>query len=158
MAWTRALGFASIVVLLPLVRTRGVSSRGLRQSLRPGAVLAPGDAVRFVVEPAGHRYLLVVSLDGAGKVSVYHPFDGAESAPLAATARVEVPGSIVLDRAPGPERIVAVFSDAPLSAAAVGQRLAAAAPGSGSGSQVKLALPGTEQISLVFEKKGEPQP
>lgn len=132
---------------------------------QPGSVLAPGDAVRFVAEPAGHHYLLVVSIDGAGKVSVYHPFDGAESAPLAPAGRAEVPGSIVLDCAPGPERIVAVFSDAPLSAAAVGQQLrqlaAAAGQGSGnesgSGSAIKLALPDTEQVSLVFEKKGELQ-
>jgi len=123
----------------------------------PGDVLAPGDAVRFVVEPAGRRYLLVVSLDGAGKVSVYHPFGGAESAPLASDARVEVPGSVVLDRAPGPERIFAVFSNAPVSAAAVGQQLAAAA-GQGSGSALKLALPDTEQVWWVFEKQGEPQP
>jgi len=129
---------------------------------QPGAVLDPGDAVRFVVEPAGHQYLLVVSIDGAGKVSVYHPFDGVQSAPLAPAARVEVPGSIVLDRAPGPERIFALFSDAPLSAAAVGQQLQklAAAPGGGSGSEseVELALPDTEQVSFVFAKKAEPHP
>jgi len=68
----------------------------------------------------------------------------------------------VLDRAPGPERIFALFSDAPLSAAAVGQQLQklAAAPGGGSGSEseVELALPDTEQVSFVFAKKAEPHP
>jgi len=114
---------------------------------RPREALAPGDAVRFVVEPAGHRYLLVVSIDGAGKVSVYHPFDGAASAPLAGTARVELPGSIVLDRAPGPERIFALFSDAPVAVAAVRQQLERQAAG-----EMSPALPGTEQVSFLFEK------
>jgi hypothetical protein len=121
---------------------------------QPRVVLAPGDSVRFVVEPGGHRYLLVVSIDGAGKVSVYHPFEGAASAPLASAPRVELPESIVLDRAPGPERIFALFSDAPLSAAAVGQQLQqrAAAAGWEKGGDVELALPGTEQASFLFEK------
>lgn len=129
---------------------------------RPGLALAAGDAVRFVVEPAGHPYLLVVSIDGAGKVSVYHPFDGTASAPLVPAPRIELDGSIVLDRAPGPERIVAIFSDAPLSAAAVAEQLrqvAATTAGAGGRSrEVKLALPDTEQISVVFEKKGELSP
>jgi len=115
---------------------------------RAGQALMPGDFVRFVVEPAGHRYLLVLSIDGAGKVSVYHPFEGTASAPLADGARVEVPGSIVLDSAPGPERIIALFSDAPLAVAAVRQQLEQQR----LGGEADLGLPGVEQASFLFEK------
>jgi hypothetical protein len=128
-------------------------------AVQSGETLAPGDAVRLVVEPGGHRYLLIVSIDGTGKVSVYHPFDGAVSASLGPEPRVELPGSIVLDRAPGPERVFALFSDGPLSAAAVRaslQRMSAAG-GAGIRGAVELALPGTEQASFVFEKAQPPR-
>ena len=126
---------------------------------RSGDALVPGDALRFVVEPRGHRYLLVVSMDGAGKLSVYHPFEGTASAPLGNDPRVELPGSVVLDRAPGPERIFAVFSDEALSAAAVRAAVDRAAAGDRRWirREVELPLPGTEQASFVFEK-GEPSP
>jgi drug/metabolite transporter (DMT)-like permease len=39
MAWTRALGFASIVALLPVIRVRGVTPRRIVRALGPGAVL-----------------------------------------------------------------------------------------------------------------------
>jgi hypothetical protein len=128
-------------------------------AVRAGDTLAAGDAVRLVVEPGGHRYLLIVSIDGAGKVSVYHPFDGSVSAALGPEPRVELPGSIVLDRAPGPERIVALFSDAPLSAAAARASLErTAAVGSGRRRDAfELVLPGTEQASLVFDKAESPR-
>jgi hypothetical protein len=124
-----------------------------------GEALAPGDAVRFVVEPRGHRYLLVVSIDGAGKVSVYHPFQGALSAPLGTDPRVELPGSIVLDRAPGPERVFALFSDAALSAAAVRESLERTAAGGHERirREHELPLPGIEQDSFLFEKAESPR-
>jgi hypothetical protein len=148
----------------PAVSTKGGPAlhvfvrRGTRVfAAHPRDTLAPGDAVRFVVEPAGHRYLLVTSIDGAGNVSVYHPFQGRQSAPLATDPRVELPGSIVLDRAPGPERIFALFSDVPLSSATVTAQLKQlAAAGTRIGGEVKLALPNIEQVSFLFQK-AEPQ-
>ncbi len=126
---------------------------------RSGEALAPGDLVRFVVEPRGHRYLLVASIDGAGKVSVYHPFQGTVSAPLGADARVELPGSIVLDRAPGPERIFALLSEVALSATAVRESLKGVEAGGPERIRqtVELPLPGTEQDSFLFEKGESPR-
>jgi hypothetical protein len=152
---------ASVVDQEPDVSTKGRPAlrtfvrRGERVfAATSGEALAPGDAVRFVVEPRGHRYLLVVSVDGAGKVSVYHPFEGALSAPLGTDPRVELPGSIVLDRAPGPERVFALFSDAPLSAAAARESLERIAAGGPERIRRahELPLPGTEQDSFLFEK------
>jgi hypothetical protein len=162
----RSTGRPATVDEEPAVSTKGRPAlhlfvrRGERVfAPRSGEALAPGDAVRFVVEPRGHRYLLVVSIDGAGKVSVYHPFQGEVSAPLGADPRVELPGSIVLDRAPGPERIFALFSDAALSAAAVRESLERTAAGGHERirREHELPLPGIEQDSFLFEKAESPR-
>lgn len=81
------------------------------------AVVRPGDALRFAYEAERDGHLLVLNLDGRGEASVLHPFGAGASAPLAAGRREFLPGSVVLDDAPGPELLVAVFSLRPLEAA-----------------------------------------
>jgi hypothetical protein len=81
------------------------------------AVVRPGDALRFSYEADRDGHLLVLDLDGRGDASVLHPFGAAASAPLAAGDRGFLPGSVVLDDAPGPEVLVAVFSPRPVDAA-----------------------------------------
>jgi hypothetical protein len=72
-----------------------------------------------------------------------------------ATRPLEVPaGSIVLDRASGPERVFAVFSDQPLAAEPV-RRLLEALGRRGPDAirrETRIELPGTLQMSLYFEK------
>jgi len=103
-----------------LIKGGGVGLRGFARrgdhvfAVADGTRLQAGDDLRFVVEPGGHRYALVVSVDGAGHASVYFPYGGAASALLGRDK--ELPGSIHLDDAPGPERVFALFSDAPISA------------------------------------------
>ncbi|HET9451957.1 MAG TPA: hypothetical protein VFO83_13795, partial [Aggregicoccus sp.] len=66
----------------------------------------------------------------------------------------ELPGSVVLDAAPGPERVFALFSDAPLAAGDVTRALEALGSG-GRGAiraQQRLPVAGTEQASFLFEK------
>jgi hypothetical protein len=84
-------------------------------AVRDGTRLAPGDHIRFVAGSRGPAYLLIASVDGAGSATVYYPYGGDRSERIAADAR-ELPGSIVLDDAPGPERVFALFSDQPLDA------------------------------------------
>ncbi len=120
--------------------------------------LHAGDALRFVLEPVGRPYLLIASVDGQGKSSIYHPFGGLSSARVAPQGMVEAPaGSVVLDTAPGPERVFAFWSSEPLRAADVlarlselGQRGPAAIR-----TTTTLDVPGTIQISRLFEK-GDP--
>lgn len=123
----------------------------------PGERLQAGDEVRFRVEPLGRRYVLVVSVDGTGKASVYYPFGGAKSAPIAPQGLSELPGSVVLDAAPGPERLFALFSDAPLETAAVTRTLEAlGSRGLGAiRAQERLPVAGVAQASFLFEK-GQP--
>jgi hypothetical protein len=88
--------------------------RGHVFALKSGAHLSPGDEIRFVVEPGQGSYLLVTSVDGAGQVSVYFPFGGTRSDKVQDT-RMELPGSVILDRARGPERVFAFFSKEPIA-------------------------------------------
>jgi hypothetical protein len=91
------------------------------------AVVHPGDGLRFSYEAGEDGYLLVLDLDGRGEASVLHPFGASAAAPLAANHREFLPGSVVLDDAPGPEFIVAVFSRRPLEAAPLLEALRAQA-------------------------------
>lgn len=122
-------------------------------AVRDGTELAAGDQIRFAVIPAGARYLLVASVDGLGVATIYYPYDGAGSAPIEGD-RVEPDGSIVLDAAPGPERIYALLSDEPIAADAVRAQLRAIAGGGADAirGMRALQLPVRSQVSLVFEK------
>jgi hypothetical protein len=123
--------------------------------VRDGTELAAGDRIRFAVVAGELEYLIVASVDGVGKVSVYHPFDGDHSAPIRRGARVELPGSVVLDDAPGPERIYALFSPRPLAAREVHARLAPIAAGGADAIRAATAVDVAgiaAQATVVVEK------
>lgn len=120
---------------------------GATFAVKDGTLLAAADRIRFVVVPDRARYLMIASIDGAGAASIYYPYDGAQSAPINA-ARLEVPDSIVLDAAPGPERLFALLSDQPLSADAVRAALRAIKD---VRATTRLELP-AKQLTLVFDK------
>ncbi|WP_163989035.1 DUF4384 domain-containing protein [Pyxidicoccus caerfyrddinensis] len=84
--------------------------------LAPDSVVKAGDRLRFAYESPEAGHLLVLELDGRGGASVFHPFNGTTSAPLAAVQRDFLPGSVELDDAPGAEWLFAVFSPRPLQA------------------------------------------
>jgi hypothetical protein len=109
--------------------------------VKAGAALQPKDKVRFVVNPAGSKFVLIASKDGAGNFTVYYPYNGLESAPLSAR---ELPGSIELDEVTGKEWLVAVFSDAPVKADAVKTLMDAGAREKG--------LEGARVVDLRFDK------
>jgi hypothetical protein len=122
-------------------------------AVHDGARLGAGDQIRFVVEPAGARYLLVASVDSLGQATIYYPYGAAMSAPIAGD-RIELAGSIVLDAAPGPERVFALFSDAPITATAVQDALRAIAAAGPDAIRGMRALPiaARAQTSVAFEK------
>jgi hypothetical protein len=72
--------------------------------------LHPGDDVQFVFSAPRSGYLAILSIDGAGKVSVYFP-SGERAAPFGAGSALPVPASTVLDDTLGKERIFAFFCD-----------------------------------------------
>lgn len=127
---------------------------GSVSAVRDGAVLSPADRIRFAVAPEGSPYLLIASIDGSGAATIYYPYGGERSAPVEAGALVELPGSIQLDDARGPERVYALFSRAPIPAAVVLERLRAI--GAGGGSSIRAAttldVAADHQASVLFER------
>lgn len=98
---------------------RVVARRGDQppQVVADDARLRAGDALRFQYSAPEPGHLLVLNLDGTGKASVFHPFGGEASAPIAEASTDFIEGSVQLDDSPGPEWIVAVYSTKPLQAA-----------------------------------------
>jgi len=138
-----AVPLALAVVLLPRLLERpadGVTLKGdgfrvaiaragggAPELVASDAVVHPGDALRFSYEAARDGYLLVLDLDGRGTASVLHPFGASAASPLPANQRDFLPGSVVLDDAPGPEFVLAVFSPRPFEAAPLLEALRAQA-------------------------------
>lgn len=127
---------------------------GTQLEVVDGVKLAKGDAIRFVVDPNGLPYLLVASVDGDGQVTVYFPVGGKESGRVEDGHKVELPGSIVLDDARGPERVFALFSREPIAAEPVAAALRTIGAG-GRDAILRagtLPVPAEAQRSIVFDK------
>lgn len=123
-------------------------------AVHDGTRLAAGDQLRFSMPAAGARYALIASIDGAGVATTYYPYGGAQSAAIEGD-RIEPAGSIVLDAAPGPERIFAILSDRPIAAELVAIQLRAIALGGPAAIRALDTLPiaARAQASVVFEKE-----
>ncbi|HVK84465.1 MAG TPA: zf-HC2 domain-containing protein [Kofleriaceae bacterium] len=121
--------------------------------VRDGTRLAAGDSIRFVVGTGGPRYVIVASIDGAGNTTIYYPYDGERSGD-ATKSPTELPGSIVLDTSPGPERVFALASAEPLEGGAVKRALAELGARGGDAIRTTRTLPvqAAAQASIVFEK------
>jgi hypothetical protein len=115
-------------------------------------VLHPGDQLRFAVQSDGARFVLIASIDGRGQASIYVP-----STPIGRDAGVGwglVGDSIVLDDAPGPERVFAVFSNEVLAEEAIVPVLRQTATKGREALRSLTALPlPLVQTSVLFEKQ-----
>lgn len=123
--------------------------------LASGGVVAPGDALRFVVETGSHRFVFIAGVDGGGQAHAYYPFGEWRSVPVPPRSRFEVPGSLVLDNAPGPERIFALVSAHPVDGdkvRAMLEGLAQVGPPA-LRNTATLDLLGAEISSILFEKR-----
>ena len=155
-----SIGVKGAAVMHVFARLGGAAPQvpGAVVKVLEGTHLSAGDALRFVLDPTGLPYVLIASVDGAGQVSIYYPYRGESSARVDERATVSVPHSIVLDQAPGPERLFALFSREPISARVVRQALAgtAAAGAPAIRATRQLAIDGTVQATLLFEKELAP--
>ena len=122
--------------------------------VRSGERLRRGDRIRFVVEHQQYPFVLIASVDGAGGTTIYYPYGGPQSLRLEKGDRVELPGSIVVDASPGPERIFALFSQRALQSSSVLSALARLKEGGADAIRnvPSLEVGANEQISVVFEK------
>ncbi len=128
--WPRAAaagaGLAAAASLLLLARAPGERVKGPGFALRmyvehagevrragPEETVAPGDAVRFAVTVPAKAYVAVLSLDPAGRGSVYFPL-GARAEAVGPGAEVALPLGTRLDATVGEERIVGLFCSSPV--------------------------------------------
>jgi hypothetical protein len=123
------------------------------ERLSDGAPAAPGDLVQLAYGSRTGGYGVLLSIDGARRVTLHWPDrqDGGAAA-LKAAAETRLPSSYELDDAPAFERFFLVRATTPFSVATAleAARSLAAAP---AARQQALALPpGFEQISLAVEK------
>jgi hypothetical protein len=79
-----------------------------------GEVLYPGDALQFFYTSTESAYLAVISVDGAGRVSVYHP-EGNRAQAIEPGNEVALSSSVVLDEVLGPETIYGLFCKEPIA-------------------------------------------
>ena len=120
-----------------------------------GDVLQPDDAIRFRVTAGAAAWTGVVGVDSAGAVTAYKPVVGTLVRVEAGEALL-FDGSIILDGATGPERLVAVFCDEELPVSAIvgsGERALVGA-GMRPERMLGLDLP-CRQVSFLFHKQGE---
>lgn len=79
----------------------------------PGEVIAAGDAIRFAVTTPAPAWVAVLSLDPAGRASVYFP-QGALAARVAPGIDFPLPLATRLDETVGEEHVLGLFCDRPV--------------------------------------------
>ena len=88
--------------------------RGSRQFDYRGQKLQGGDVLAFRYTTK-RRYLILLSLEASGKVQIFLPRKSEHSIPIKAGKGIALKQGIALDLYPGPERILALFSDRAIS-------------------------------------------
>jgi hypothetical protein len=142
-------------------RQRTVASDQEPESLSNGARAARGDLLQlaYAAGPDG-RYGVLLSLDGAGRVTQHLPEPGASAAAtLRSPNEIHLPSAYELDDAPGFERFLFITSPQPFPVAAA---LDAARSLAGQGQSARTAPlplpPAFHQTSVLLHKtsKGTP--
>ena len=132
-----------------------LNGSGGARPARDGEVVPAGGAIRFRVRPAALCNLWVLSVDASGQVSRLFPMTGDGGA-LVATL-VDLPGGAVLDGKPGPERIFAICTPAPMYYATVERAVQVAMARGESAVRSVTTVPGlpegTGQASILLEKR-----
>src|SRR5262249_5035034 len=164
------LGAAAVVLVFALrqpppdtERLKGLSPQvlvfqqqgGARQveALQNGAIVHPHDLIQSGYFAAGRRFGVLLSIDGAGGVTLHFP-DAPKEPTRLGKGKVLLPRAFELDDAPDFERFIFVTSNEPLDAAAVLGTARQLAKDHDAASSRSLPL-GTsvEQSSILLLKK-----
>ena len=130
-------------------------SAGILSWLSPTDRLMPNDSIRFFVHRSDSEdhYVLIGSVDGSQQLARFYPADASGCSIALPAAAGAISGSIAIDDAAGPERIVVVVSHRPLCWPAVGdaaRRFALGEPLAGD-----LLAQDIHAARLVFPKQVE---
>jgi hypothetical protein len=124
------------------------------EQLADGTVAHAGDLIRVGYRSAGHSYGVIVSIDGAGAVTMHLPPTGTGAAPLKSDPTVLLDQAYELDDAPRWERFYFVAGDAAFDAAPVLQAARAAASAHSQQPPPDLPLPrGLDQAGFTLQKE-----
>ncbi len=127
------------------------------RALADGARAAEGDLIQLAYRQRRAGYGLLLSIDGAGSVTVHWPDRSASAGRLDTAAEARLPSAYQLDAAPGFERFFFVTSSQPFAVAPVVAAARALAAQPGAARRAPLALPASfEQTSLALDKPGAP--
>jgi len=161
-------GFAACAVLMLWLRGHGATGepsdvrrkgslgfeivrrdlRGHVGAIASGDRVSPGEAIRFRVTAREPGFLAIVGIDAARTVTPY----GASLALDGGVPRI-LDGSIILDDTLGPERIIAVVCDWPISAeTAVALARGGLATANRDPRQVGRIAPACREAAVVIEK------
>jgi len=115
----------------------------------PGTPLRPGDVLRVVPVAPERSCILLLLRDAAANVQVVYPWNGKASGPMPEPGQ-PVAGAFELDERMGTEEWFAVFSNPPVQAAALVERVR----GSGVGEAGRQAVSGVpvEVVVVRYEK------
>jgi hypothetical protein len=129
----------------PAVELVATVERGAHQfRVISGDAVRPGDRVQLAYSTASAAHLYVIGVDGTGAVARYFPEPPGQSR-VEDGREVELPFSLVLDAAPGPEQFFAFFCAAPVEWSALDAFVL---------SSTASAVPsGCEVASLELEKR-----
>jgi hypothetical protein len=148
---------------LVVYRRKAAQAAGLPGSerLTDGARAARGDVLQLAYDKAPDGlYGVMLSIDGAGRVTQHMPDEGARTAaPLVAVREIPLPSAYELDDAPDFERFVLVASHEPFSVDLALDTARALARQGRSAEHGALALgPNYLQTSVVVHKTGKGAP
>ena len=129
------------------VYRRGASGN---QRLKDGATAARGDLVQLAY--GGGGYVVVLSIDGARKVTLHWPERNDGDAPAVKAGENRLPSAYELDDAPAFERFFLIHAKTPFSVATAVEAARALAAQPSARNQSLALPPGFEQISLALEK------
>jgi hypothetical protein len=123
------------------------------EQLADGDVVYAGDLVRVGYRAAGRRYGLIVSIDGAGTVTMHLPASGDRAVSLKNDPIVLLDDAYELDDAPRWEEFFFVASETAFDAAPVVEAARDAANTRAPLPRTDLALPsGLSQASFTLQK------
>jgi hypothetical protein len=121
---------------------------GQPQPLVSGNHLRAGDALRFSYAAPADGYLMIVDIDGSGRVQALYPYGERDAALIRAKDSPLLPGSIALDGTPGPERLFAVYRSTQFSLDSIARELRLA-----GASTPRLLCPDCRVEALRIEKE-----
>ena len=123
------------------------------ERLRDGTRATRGDLVQLAYGSHGGGYGVLLSIDGARKVTLHWPEKQDGDAPaLKANGETRLPSAYELDDAPAFERFFLVRAAAPFSVATAMEAARALAAQPAARKQSLALPPGFEQISLALDK------